>query len=81
MISYLFNRRWFCFADLVPVRLPLRPVEKTGHKMEVRIEVTGNLKLFALDEADGYTQGRLPQLVLQLLLELLGRYSGFVINL
>ena len=49
--------------------------------MEVRIEVTGNLKLFALDEADGYTQGRLPQLVLQLLLELLGRYSGFVINL
>jgi hypothetical protein len=49
--------------------------------MEIRIEVTGNFELFALDEANGHTQGRLPQLVLQLLLELFWRYSGFIINL
>ena len=44
---YLFNGRWLCLADLVPVRLPLGGVVEPRHKVDVRIEVVGNFKLLA----------------------------------
>ena len=67
----LLHGRGSGFADLVAVQLLLGLVLEPGNEVDVGVVVGGTLQLLALHQAHGDTQGRLPQLVLQLLLVLL----------
>lgn len=67
----LLHGRGSGFADLVAVQLLLGLVLEPGNEVDVGVVVCGNLQLLALHQTHGDTQGRLPQLVLQLLLVLL----------